>query len=108
MVSNKRLGSARYNPLLAIPRAAEQEVAAAQDVADILVNPQGREAAGGERFFEEQARTLLTGVMLHLLYTKPRPSRPASRCRQRSRPTQWSRRGPPTMTDRLLGQGGRS
>jgi type IV secretion system protein VirD4 len=67
-------GSARYNPLLAIPRTAEEEVAAAQDVADILVNPEGREAVGGERFFEEQARALLTGVILHLLYTEQHPT----------------------------------
>jgi type IV secretory pathway TraG/TraD family ATPase VirD4 len=49
-------------------------VAAAQDVTDVLVNPEGRESTGGERFFEEQARALLTGVILHLLYSKPRPT----------------------------------
>jgi hypothetical protein len=49
-------------------------VAAAQDVADVLGNPEGREAAAGERFFEEQARALLTGVILHLLYSDSHPT----------------------------------
>ena len=66
-------GSARYNPLLAIPRS-EEDVACAQDVADILVNPEGKETAGGERFFEDSARALLTGVILHALYTESQPS----------------------------------
>ncbi len=66
-------GSASYNPILAIPRS-EEDVAYAQDVADILVNPEGRERAGGERFFEEAARALLAGVILHVLYTEVTPS----------------------------------
>jgi type IV secretion system protein VirD4 len=66
-------GSASYNPLLAIPRS-EEDVAFAQDVADILVNPEGKETSGGERFFEDSARALLTGVILHVLYTESRPS----------------------------------
>jgi len=66
-------GSAAYNPLLAIPRS-EEDVAAAQDVADILVNPEGRESTGGERFFEDSARALLTGVILHAVYTEQEPS----------------------------------
>jgi type IV secretion system protein VirD4 len=68
-----RQGSAGYNPLLAIPRS-EEDVAAAQDVADVLVNPEGRETTGGERFFEDSARALLTGVILHVLYTEKPPS----------------------------------
>ena len=68
-----RRGSASYNPLLAIPRS-EEDVAGAQDVADVLVNPEGRETTGGERFFEDSARALLTGVILHVLYTEQSPS----------------------------------
>ncbi len=68
-----RRGSASYNPLLAIPRS-EEDVAGAQDVADVLVNPEGRETTGGERFFEDSARALLTGVILHVLYTETSPS----------------------------------
>ena len=49
-------------------------MAFAQDVADILVNPEGKEATGGERFFEDSVRALLTGVILHALYTESRPS----------------------------------
>jgi type IV secretion system protein VirD4 len=66
-------GSASYNPLLAIPRS-EEDVAFAQDVADILVSPEGKETTGGERFFEDSARALLTGVILHVLYTEAQPS----------------------------------
>ena len=68
-----RRGSASYNPLLAIPRS-EEDVAGAQDVADVLVNPEGKETAGAERFFEDSARALLTGVILHVLYTDEQPS----------------------------------
>jgi type IV secretion system protein VirD4 len=68
-----RRGSAGYNPVAAIPRS-EEDVAYAQDVADILVSPEGRESSGGERFFEDSAKALLTGVLLHVLYTDPRPS----------------------------------
>ncbi|HEV3457426.1 MAG TPA: type IV secretory system conjugative DNA transfer family protein [Thermoanaerobaculia bacterium] len=68
-----RQGSASYNPLLAIPRSPE-DVAAAQDVADVLVNPEGKEAVGAERFFEDSARALLTGAILHVVYTEPQPS----------------------------------
>jgi type IV secretion system protein VirD4 len=66
-------GGAAYNPLLAIPRS-EEDVAFAQDVADILVSPEGKEATGGERFFEDSARALLTGVILHVVYTEARPA----------------------------------
>jgi len=59
--------------VLAIPRA-EEHVAFAQDVADIVVNPEGKETTGGERFFEDSARALLTGVILHALYTETQPS----------------------------------
>ncbi len=62
-------GTARYNPLAAIARS-EADVALAQDVADVLVNPEGREAAGAERFFEDTARALLTGVILHAVYSE--------------------------------------
>jgi type IV secretion system protein VirD4 len=66
-------GSASYNPLLAIPRT-DADVACAQDVADVLVNPEGKETAGAERFFEDTARALLAGVILHVVYSEPRPS----------------------------------
>jgi type IV secretion system protein VirD4 len=72
-------GSASYNPLLAMPRG-EEDVACAQDVADILVSPEGKEAGGGERFFEDSARALLTGVILHVLYSEAEPS--LGRCLQ--------------------------
>ena len=66
-------GSASYNPLLAVPRT-EADVACAQDVADVLVNPEGREVTGAERFFEDTARALLVGAILHEVYTEARPS----------------------------------
>jgi len=66
-------GSASYNPLLAIAGSAE-DVALAQDVADVLVNPEGREPAGGERFFDDSARALLTGAILHVAFTEAEPS----------------------------------
>ena len=57
--------SIRFNPLLEIRRGLS-EVKDAQNVADILVDPQG----GAERrdHWQQTAHTLLVGAILHVLY----------------------------------------
>jgi type IV secretion system protein VirD4 len=60
--------STRFNPLLEIRRGLS-EVKDAQNVADILVDPQG----GSERrdHWQQTAHTLLVGAILHVLYAEP-------------------------------------
>ena len=57
--------AARYNPLLVIPRGPE-EVKYAQGVADVLVDPQGRDQP--RTFWEQSAHALLVASILHVLY----------------------------------------
>lgn len=58
-----------FNPLLEI-RKGENEVRDIQNVVDIIVDPHGH-ARGSERFWNDSAKNILTGVMLHVLYTEP-------------------------------------
>jgi len=59
--------SARYNPLLEI-RRGEHEVRDAQNVADILVDPEG--ALERRNHWEKTAHSLLVGAILHVLYAE--------------------------------------
>jgi type IV secretion system protein VirD4 len=59
--------STRFNPLLEIRRGL-QEVKDAQNVADILVDPQG--ASERRDHWQQTAHTLLVGAMLHVLYAE--------------------------------------
>lgn len=58
-----------FNPLLEI-RKGENEVRDVQNVVDIIVDPHGQ-TRGGERFWNDSAKNILTGVILHVLYTEP-------------------------------------
>jgi type IV secretion system protein VirD4 len=60
--------AARYNPLLLIPRTLE-DVKYAQSVADVLVDPDGRDAP--RSFWEQSAHSLLVATLLHVLYAAP-------------------------------------
>jgi type IV secretion system protein VirD4 len=57
---------ARYNPLFEI-RMGDQEVRDAQNVADILVDPNGDRIRD---HWDRTAHSLLVGVMLHVLYAE--------------------------------------
>jgi len=59
--------SARFNPLLEI-RRGDTEVKDAQNVADILVDPQG--ASERRDHWQQTAHTLLVGAILHVLYAE--------------------------------------
>ena len=59
--------SAHYNPLLEV-RRGEQEVRDAQNVADILVDPEG--ALERRNHWEKTSHSLLVGAILHILYAE--------------------------------------
>jgi type IV secretion system protein VirD4 len=60
--------SARYNPLLEVRRGAD-EVRDVQNIADILVDPEG--ALDRRNHWEKTSHSLLVGAILHLLYADP-------------------------------------
>ena len=60
--------SARYNPLLEV-RKGEWEVRDVQNIADILVDPEG--ALERRNHWEKTSHALLVGVILHVLYAEP-------------------------------------
>jgi type IV secretion system protein VirD4 len=57
--------SARYNPLLEVRRGAD-EVRDVQNIADILVDPEG--ALDRRNHWEKTSHLLLVGAILHILY----------------------------------------
>jgi type IV secretion system protein VirD4 len=61
--------SARYNPLLEVRKGA-CEVRDVQNIADILVDPEG--ALERRNHWEKTSHALLVGVILHVLYAEPR------------------------------------
>jgi type IV secretion system protein VirD4 len=61
------LGSAKYNPLLEVRRGA-CEVRDVQNIADILVDPEG--ALERRNHWEKTSHSLLVGAILHVLYAE--------------------------------------
>jgi len=61
------LNSARYNPLLEV-RKGEREVRDVQNIADILVDPEG--SLERRSHWEKTGHALLVGVILHVLYAE--------------------------------------
>ncbi|WP_428410573.1 conjugal transfer protein TraG [Hyphococcus sp.] len=59
--------SARYNPLLEV-RRGENEVRDVQNIADILVDPEG--SLERRNHWEKTGHALLVGVILHVLYAE--------------------------------------
>jgi type IV secretion system protein VirD4 len=59
--------SARYNPLLEVRRGVE-EVRDVQNIADILVDPEG--ALERRNHWEKTSHSLLVGAILHVLYAE--------------------------------------
>lgn len=60
--------SARYNPLLEV-RKGPDEVRDVQNIADILVDPEG--ALERRSHWEKTSHSLLVGAILHVLYAEP-------------------------------------
>ncbi len=60
--------SAAYNPLLEV-RRGEWEVRDVQNVADVLVDPEG--SLERRNHWEKTSHALLVGAILHVLYTEP-------------------------------------
>ena len=61
-------GSTAYNPLLEV-RRGDREVRDVQNVADILVDPEG--ALERRNHWEKTSHSLLVGAILHVLYAEP-------------------------------------
>jgi type IV secretion system protein VirD4 len=61
------LGSAKYNPLLEVRRGA-CEVRDVQNIADVLVDPEG--ALERRNHWEKTSHSLLVGAILHVLYAE--------------------------------------
>src|SRR3546814_12026525 len=59
--------SARYNPLLEV-RRGEHEVRDVQNIADILVDPEG--ALERRNHWEKTSHSLLVGAILHILHAE--------------------------------------
>jgi type IV secretion system protein VirD4 len=59
--------SAKYNPLIEV-RRGEQEVRDVQNIADILVDPEG--ALERRNHWEKTSHSLLVGAILHVLYAE--------------------------------------
>jgi type IV secretion system protein VirD4 len=59
--------SARYNPLLEVRQGAE-EIRDVQNIADILVDPEG--ALERRNHWEKTSHSLLVGAILHILYAE--------------------------------------
>jgi type IV secretion system protein VirD4 len=63
--------SARYNPLLEVRRGSD-EVRDVQNIADLLVDPEG--ALERRNHWEKTAHSLLVGAILHILYAEEEKS----------------------------------
>ncbi|MFE0757018.1 conjugal transfer protein TraG [Inquilinus sp. NPDC058860] len=61
-------GSTAYNPLLEV-RRGDAEVRDVQNIADILVDPEG--ALERRNHWEKTSHSLLVGAILHVLYAEP-------------------------------------
>ena len=62
------INSTSYNPLLEV-RRGEWEVRDVQNIADVLVDPEG--ALEKRNHWEKTSHSLLVGAILHLLYAEP-------------------------------------
>ncbi len=81
--------SAKYNPLLEV-RKGRYEVRDVQDIADILVDPEG--ALERRNHWEKTSRSLLVGVILHVLYAEEEKRFPVWRLFFRTRHARSSER----------------
>jgi type IV secretion system protein VirD4 len=68
MVDPTNINSTAYNPLLEV-RRGEWEVRDVQNIADVLVDPEG--ALEKRNHWEKTSHSLLVGAILHLLYAEP-------------------------------------
>ncbi len=62
--------SASFNPLLEVRKGAN-EVRDVQNIVEILVDPQGD--GRHQDFWDRSAKSILVGVILHVLYAEPQP-----------------------------------
>jgi len=97
------IASSRYNPLLEV-RRGEWEVRDVQNVADVLVDPEG--SLEKRNHWEKTSHALLVGAILHVLYAEPNKTLAgvAAFLSDPKRPIESTLRA--MMTTRHLGEGG--
>ena len=97
--------SAAYNPLLEV-RRGDREVRDVQNIADILVDPEG--ALDRRNHWEKTSHSLLVGAILHVLYAEPDKTLAgvANFLSDPKRPVEATLRA--MMSTPHLGEGGRS
>ncbi len=66
--------SAKYNPLDEILLGSNSEIATAQNIAEIIANPDGKDNNKGDPFWENNGIILLTCLILHVLYSEKEKS----------------------------------
>ncbi len=62
--------SAKYNPLDEIEIGSAIEVATAQNIAEIIANPDGSDKNKGDPYWENNGKLLLTALILHVKYSE--------------------------------------
>ena len=74
-----RQDSAKWNPLFEV-RRGDHEVGDVQNLVACLIGP---EPKGGDPFWDKSAAAILTGVILHVLYTEPLERKTLAAVRER-------------------------
>ncbi len=77
-----RLDSASFNPLFEV-RKGPNEVRDVQNIVEILVDPQGD--GRNQDFWDRSAKSILVGVILHVLYAEPAPRKTLAVVREKLR-----------------------
>lgn len=72
-------GGARFNPLEEVRKGTDYELMDCQNIAEMIVDPDGSASGGKDSFFSNSAKEWLTAAMLHVIYRiESEQNRPAS------------------------------
>ena len=72
-------GSARFNPLAEVRKGTDFELMDCQNIAEMIVDPDGGSGGGKDEFFTNSGKEWLTAAMLHVIYrVEQEEGRPAS------------------------------
>lgn len=63
-----------FNPFDEIRKGTPTEILDVMNIVDFIVNPSGKPPGGSEAHWITSAESLMTGIVLHLLYTKDNPN----------------------------------
>ena len=72
-------GGARFNPLEEVRKGTDHELMDCQNIAEMIVDPDGNAGSGKDSFFTNSGKEWLTAAMLHVIYrVEQEEGRPAS------------------------------